>query len=211
MSNPTILPATPSPVPSPSSSPSPAPHPSGSGPASGSSEPAAHVLAAPFPEPVASSPDPAGSGAGASAGGQPGPSARLTRQQFRDGFAGLFNVGSTATGLKSLRIDADRKPQADAAADALYDTAQEVSWLAWLIEPGNVWVQRAFVVGAFGFGMGQGVRAELAERRRQAKPAAPVARSNPDNPSQPAPDRSAAGAHADMAPLGLVPGQEEAA
>jgi hypothetical protein len=113
------------------------------------------------------------------------------------------------TGLKSLAIEEARRPEADAAADALFDTAGEVSWLHWLIEPANIWMQRGFALGMFSWGTWRGVSAELAERR-QAKP---VGVKQPGRgggegagiSSSPPPP------HQDMAPLGAPPLQEQAA
>lgn len=92
----------------------------------------------------------------------------LTKDQFWEGFRGCFNVGQQVTALESLGVPANDMG-ARAASDAVYDIALETEYLRFLIQPGNVWVQRALVIGAFTFPKYMGVKAELAERRALAK------------------------------------------
>jgi hypothetical protein len=112
--------------------------------------------------------------------------ARLDKDQF---FM-LFRSGVGAPNLilkpplRSLSIS-ENDQAARAASDAIYDTAAEIPALRFLIEPGNVWVQRAFVVGAFGYGVYASCMAEIRAREpadppkqmRQAD--APPANDNP--------------------------------
>jgi len=94
----------------------------------------------------------------------------FTRDEFFAAFIGCFKGANvlvqykTGEALRSLDIAAD-DPAARAASDAIYDTALEVPWLHWLLSPGNKWVQRIAVIGAFGFTVSTGVAAELKARR----------------------------------------------
>lgn len=111
----------------------------------------------------------AGGGAGQGgdtpdAAGYPG---CMPRQEFRDLFCGTFDIGGAFTGLKSLPIAADEKARAEAAADAVYDTAWEVPALRFLIQPDNVWMQRGFVILAFTGPKALAVRRELALRQQR--------------------------------------------
>lgn len=94
---------------------------------------------------------------------------RLTKEQFRKTFTGAFNVGGTVTKLRSLCIEPDAMEGAEAAADAIYDTALEIPWLHWMVEPNNIHVQRAVVIGAFTVPKALAVRGELAARREARK------------------------------------------
>jgi hypothetical protein len=92
----------------------------------------------------------------------------LTKEQFFAGFGGMFAMASAMTGLKSLTVEAD-DDSARQASDAIYDTAAEVPMFRFLIAPGNLYVQRALVVLAFGVPKYQAVKAEALERRGQAR------------------------------------------
>jgi hypothetical protein len=54
------------------------------------------------------------------------------------------------------------------AAGAIYDTAAEVSWLHWLLDPHSKWFQRAIVVAGFYGPLFREVQGEI--RARRAKP-----------------------------------------
>lgn len=116
--------------------------------------------------------EPAGTGAGsepAPAGG----AAVLSKDDFFANFSGLFNVAAALTHLGTLAVDT-ADPAARGASDAIYDTAADTPWLRFLIEPSNVWIQRAMALGAFAAPKALAVRAELASRGRAAKPAVPA-------------------------------------
>lgn len=127
----------------------------------------------------------------------------LGKDEFFDVFRALIaapNFLMLAKGqpaLSSLEI-APKDDGARAASDALYDTCLEVSWLRWMIEPTNVYMQRALAVGVFGAGLAAGVGAELRERRKAqaaavGEPGAAAGREAPRDPGGPVP--------VDMSPL----------
>lgn len=109
----------------------------------------------------------------------------VSREQFRISIIGAFNFGGLF--LKSFAVSAEETPRAEAAADALYDTALEVHWLRWLLDPQAATVQRLFVIFAF---VGPKARAIMAEVKaaRAAKPKDPepvavaAAHSGPRDP-----------------------------
>jgi len=92
------------------------------------------------------------------------------KDQFFANFAGAFNLGAALSALQSLKVDTGDQT-ARAASDAIYDIALETPWLRFLIEPSNVWLQRAMAIGAFAVPKAMAVRAELAARAKVAKPA----------------------------------------
>jgi hypothetical protein len=106
----------------------------------------------------------------------------LDRDQFWELFRGCFAMSSSLAAvvpiggkrapIASLAIAPEEEPAARAASDALYDTAEEVPSLRWLIEPGNVWVQRAVVCLAFAAPKAAAVSAELQARRAAPAPRA---------------------------------------
>lgn len=114
----------------------------------------------------------------------------ISKEQFREGFVGVFHVGHRLSKLNALAIDGERVSVAHGAADALYETALDVSWLRWLISPGNKWVQRAFAMGAFAVPLGMATVAELRERQAVK---GQTARRRPDD-AKPPPDLGDAGA-----------------
>jgi len=73
----------------------------------------------------------------------------MTKQQFRQSFGGLFNMGGQLTGLESLTIKPAEQPSADACADTIYDMALEIEWMKSLLKPSSPWIGRALVVGMF--------------------------------------------------------------
>lgn len=125
--------------------------------------------------------EPEGTGAGIGGELAPAAPATLTKDQFHATFVAMFGLGSKLSGLKALEVgpaDGDAR----AASDAIYDTAEEVPWLRFLIEPGNIYVQRALAVGVFAFGKYSAVKAEIAARQ-PPRPASPAARSTVGNDS----------------------------
>lgn len=98
------------------------------------------------------------------------PSAVIGREEFHAMFCGVFNMAHAVTRLQSLAVDRD-SPTARPCTEAIYDIAEETPSLRWLIEPGNVWMQRAFAIGAFAVPMGVGVAGELKARAAVKKSA----------------------------------------
>jgi hypothetical protein len=74
----------------------------------------------------------------------------LTKDEFFNGvFRPMHDIPSALTKLHTLKIHEQEMEAARRASDAIYDTALESSWFRWLIQPGNVYIQRAFVVYAY--------------------------------------------------------------
>lgn len=96
----------------------------------------------------------------------------LSRETFVRNFIGLFNYGGRR-GLSSLTVTPDEMAEAEEAFGALYDTALEVSWLNWLVQPGNIWVQRAAVFLPFMYGKSKALIIEVKEKRAAISHAAP--------------------------------------
>ena len=116
-------------------------------------------------------------GAGASC--DTGPGEVMGRDEFVALFIGSFQMGAAFTGLQSLKIEGEETGRAREAASAIYDTALEVPALRWIIQPGNIWMQRALVVLAFTLPKGAAIKAELATRKRPKKPTAAAAPTEP--------------------------------
>lgn len=95
---------------------------------------------------------------------------RLTAEQFREGLAATLRLCGGLTGLQSLASSPD-SAQFPAAAAAIYDSAAEIPWLAWLLEPQSIWLQRAVAVGAWAAPVALSCRQELEQRRRAARAA----------------------------------------
>lgn len=103
----------------------------------------------------------------------------VAREMFQQTFIAAFTTAGAMSGLRSLMIAQDDQ-LAREAANALYDSALQVPALRFMIEEGSGWVQRGFVLIAFGTSIVRGVRAEIQERRALA-----VANENaPDSTGQ---------------------------
>lgn len=89
----------------------------------------------------------------------------FTKDQFFQNFVGVHALAGTLTKLQSLAIADKEKDTARAASDAIYDIAADTPWLRFLIEPSNIWLQRAMAIGAFAVPKAMAVRIELAARR----------------------------------------------
>ncbi|MFN3933608.1 MAG: hypothetical protein ACK4KX_03125 [Parvibaculum sp.] len=108
----------------------------------------------------------------------------------KDAFFGLFQVCFHAPNLfplppfplESLPIKPDEMEAARAASDAIYDIAAESEYLRWLVEPGSVWMQRAFAILPFVAVKAAAIRAEIAARKPE-----PVAGTIPEPPAQASP------------------------
>lgn len=94
----------------------------------------------------------------------------LTSDQFFEGmFVPLHAMPAAMLHLESLPIKPHEMQSARAASDAIYDIALETPMFRFLIEPSNIWMQRAFVILAYALPKSRAVMMEL--RARQAKPA----------------------------------------
>ena len=110
-------------------------------------------------------------------GGVKGPVDPISKDEFYVGVAALMQFGGVATKLKSLPIKPEEEEDARLAVDALYDTAVDVPWLHFLVEPGNKWVQRALCIGVFVKGKYEVVRLEIAGRKLASKEQEPSAQA----------------------------------
>lgn len=115
--------------------------------------------------------------------GDDSPPGVLSRDQFFEAFRGCFNIGHQFTGLQSLAVPANDNA-ARAACDAVYDIALEVEYLRFLIQPGNVWIQRSIAIGAFAVPKYLGVTAELDARRAAAEAKAEREAANDNGEAQ---------------------------
>lgn len=100
----------------------------------------------------------------------------LPRDVFKKSFIGTFNLGGNF--LPSLAVAPGETESANAAADALYDSALEVEWLRWLIQPGSVWAARLMCLGAFFIPKAMAARKEL-QAKKLAPPASSAATAAP--------------------------------
>jgi hypothetical protein len=134
--------------------------------------------------------DPAPAADIAAPGGISSPAAApiMSKADFFGAFRFLLGAPNifVAPPLDSLKVEAS-DDQARAASDAIYDTALEVPWLRWLLEPENVWVRRAVVIGLFAYGKGSAVRAELAARAKTRQGASPAVAGVEAGPTTSAP------------------------
>lgn len=103
----------------------------------------------------------------------------LTEEQFFEVFKGIHDVPGHMLGLQSLPIATHEMQSARAASDVIYEIANEVPAFRFLIEPGNIWLQRAMVVAAFAVPKMQAVTQEL--RARRAKSAETTEESEVEN------------------------------
>jgi hypothetical protein len=144
-----------------------APSPGGEHPAAGAEAPG--ILEVPV--------DDVGDGGAEHGTDQAAAGGRLTAEQFEHGLAMSLRLGGNLCGLRTLASSPDSPQYRDAAA-AIYESAAEIPWLAWLLEPQSVWLQRIIAVGAWAVPVAIGVRGELSENRRQAAAAARAARAS---------------------------------
>ena len=86
----------------------------------------------------------------------------LTKEQFFTGvFRPVHDLPGQVMKLQSLPIKENELEAARGASDAVYDTALEVPWLRFLVEPSNIYVQRAIVIAAYAIPKAIAVRAEV--------------------------------------------------
>jgi len=93
----------------------------------------------------------------------------VPREVFRGTLKGVFNGASTFSGMQSLAVQEPEVPRADLCADALYDTACEVHWLNFLVQPSNPWMARTVAIGSFLVPKVMMANAELKIKAAQAK------------------------------------------
>ncbi|MDG1286385.1 MAG: hypothetical protein P8P30_02345 [Rickettsiales bacterium] len=93
----------------------------------------------------------------------------LSADEFYNGvFSPLHTVPAALLKLESLPIRQSEEPAARNASDALYDIALETPLFRFLIEPSNLWVQRAVAIGAYAIPKSRAVMFEIKARKAQA-------------------------------------------
>lgn len=105
----------------------------------------------------------------------PAPADLVSADDFATAFVGMFNMAGNATGLQSLKVDADERPRAVACAHELHALALRTRWLRWLIQAGDPTTRAIFVIGAFAVPKALAVKGEIAARRRVQAAAGKVA------------------------------------
>ena len=96
------------------------------------------------------------------------PEGCLTKEQFFVMvFCPLHNLPAAYLRLESLPIRKAEMEAARQASDAIYDCCADVESMHWLINPSNVWMQRAVCIGAFVVPKGMAVKAELVQRKQE--------------------------------------------
>lgn len=95
----------------------------------------------------------------------------LTQEQFQQSFFGLHGMAAMFTGLQSLALPNKHVNEMSATevADALYETILDIPMLHFMLQPGNKWLGRAFVIGAYVRGMSMAVSEEKQQRRNTAE------------------------------------------
>lgn len=92
----------------------------------------------------------------------------LSAEQFFQGvFVPLHAMPAGVLRLESLPIKPHEMESARAASDAIYEIALETPMFRFLIEPSNIWVQRALVIAAYAVPKAQAVHLELRARQAQ--------------------------------------------
>ena len=93
----------------------------------------------------------------------------LSVEAFAGGRKHALTLAGHLTALQTLLASPEAPTYPDAAT-AIYESIRAVPALHFLIRPGGLWLQRAAAIAVWAVPVGAGVRAELAERRRQAVP-----------------------------------------
>lgn len=87
---------------------------------------------------------------------------------FRKWFCGVFELGALPgpfpLPLETLPIKPEEEAVARPASDALYEVIAKVGFLRFILEPGNQWVERAYVIAMFALYKGRLVMAEIAAK-----------------------------------------------
>lgn len=101
-------------------------------------------------------------------------STMLREEDFRVLFVKGLSGLSMVTGIESLRLPNTHVDVrgAEDCADAIYGTIVDIPALHFMLSPGNKWLERAFVVGMFSFGMVKAIEAEALAKVAAKKQAA---------------------------------------
>lgn len=97
----------------------------------------------------------------------------LTQEEFRESFIGLHGVASAFSGLQSIALPNNRIQQATAneIADTLYETILDIPMLHFILQPGNKWLGRGFMLIVYIQGMRGAVIEELRAKNQSQKKA----------------------------------------
>lgn len=89
----------------------------------------------------------------------------LSKDQFIDSFFGLHKMAANMTGIEAIRLPNNKvdEPLGREVADTLYETILDIPMLHFMLQPGNKWLGRGFVMIAYV----QGMRGAILEERRQ--------------------------------------------
>jgi hypothetical protein len=94
----------------------------------------------------------------------------ISLEAFQGAFSAIFTGVGAVTGLESVGIKPEEQTGANGAAKAVYDMALEVPFLRFLVEPGNIHIQRAMVIGMFLVPKVMLVLAEIKARSIEVQP-----------------------------------------
>lgn len=105
------------------------------------------------------------------------PDGCYTFEAWSEGFAGFHEMAGALIGSQIL-THAPATERYSPAARAIYDTADQVPALRWMIRPESVWLQRLAAIGMYTVPLAVAVRVELEMNRRHAATAAQAANDN---------------------------------
>ena len=95
----------------------------------------------------------------------PAPTAKLTRDEFIKMYCGGFHAASALTGFKSLDCS-DSDPRCVEGFGALYETADEIPALGFMLRPTGKWLGRTMAMGMLFAPMVAGVAQEVALKKK---------------------------------------------
>lgn len=110
----------------------------------------------------------------------------ITKDQFRQSFIGLHGMAASFSGVQSLALPNSHvnEQTANEVADTIYETIMDVPMMHFILQPGNKWLGRAFVMAVYVQGMRGAIAAEMATRTPQ-KAQPKKQQSQPTKPADP--------------------------
>lgn len=119
-------------------------------------------------------------------------SSMVTLEQFQQSFTGLHGLASSLSGIKAIALPNSGVSQevADQTAIALYETIMDIPMLHFMLQPGNKWLGRSFVMLAYVQGMRIAIREELGAKQKKTQQTKPQAQQPPKGDISP--DQAAA-------------------
>lgn len=96
----------------------------------------------------------------------------ISQEDFRKSFIGFHSMGAAMSGIQSLALPNSHINEATAEeiADTIYETILDIPLLRPMLQPGNKWIGRGFVMVVYISGMKNAVREEMAQRYKDQKP-----------------------------------------